>query len=194
MIFFGSEEVAQRVVRRSLDGADAVTPAVGQAAGEGPAVLHDARVVGVHGAHVVAAVGQCQRSPLPRSEVRRAEVVVARAAEGAHRVVVVLEGQRRLSAARLVVQSAHEGVAELPALDVVHGVAVDVHVGVLGIVSAILETGRTEAVAHLVGVHIPVGRDDGDVLRRTRVVFRCASVKVNAVSSCSSLAMVSTGS
>ena len=37
----GTEEVAQRVVGRTLDGTDTITPSIGKASGEGPAVFPD---------------------------------------------------------------------------------------------------------------------------------------------------------
>ena len=57
-------------------------------------------------------------------------------------------------------------------LKVVHRIAVDVHFIVLRVVGTVFETGRTEPVAHLVGIHVPVGRDDSDVLRSTLIILQ----------------------
>ena len=152
----GSHEVAQRIVACTLDSTDAVAPAICETTSYSPSVLHDARIVGVHGTGVVTAVGKSYRRPLSRSKAAGTEIVVARAAQGAHAVGVALEGQRCLAESRLVVQTAHKGVTELSAFHIVHGIAVDVHIVVLGIQRTVFEAYGRETVAHLVGINVAV--------------------------------------
>ena len=162
--FLRADKVGQGVVACPVDESDSLSPSISQAAGECPSVLHHAGVVGVHQSGVVVAVGTGNAGPLSCGEARRPEVVVVGSSHTRHGVVVVLEGQRRLLRACLVVESSHEGVAEFAAFGIVHGVAVDVHVVVLRSECAVLEAGRREPVSHLAGIDITVGRDDGDVL------------------------------
>ena len=164
-----AEEVGERVVEGALHIA-AVGPAVGDAGGPGPTLFVHARAVGIHGAERVVAVGGAQRELAALCHVRGAEVVVVAAAHAGHAERVVLEGERCVVSAGHVVDAAYERIAELARLHVVHRCPVDVDVVVFLIIGAVSEPHGREQVAHLAGIDVGVGVEDGHVLRHV-IIF-----------------------
>ena len=102
-----------------------------------------------HTTQRVVAVGTAQGDAAARCHVAGAEVVVVGTAHGCHREVVSLERKCVLHAASLLVQAAHERIAELAALHVVHLGAVDVDFVVLLIESTVAEAYRAEQISYL---------------------------------------------
>ena len=102
-----------------------------------------------HTTQRVVAVGTAEGDAAARSHVAGAEVVVVRAAHTSHREVVGLEGKCVFHATGLLVQTAHERIAELAALHVVHLGAVDVNLVVLLVESTVAEAYWAEQVAYL---------------------------------------------
>ena len=102
-----------------------------------------------HAANRIVAVGTAEGDAAARSHVAGAEVVVVRAAHTSHREVVGLEGKCVFHATGLLVQTAHERIAELAALHVVHLGAVDVDFVVLLVEGTVAETYWAEQISHL---------------------------------------------
>ena len=164
-----TEEVRQRVVERSFH-ISSVCPTVHHCCRICPSLVADSGVIGVSAAKGIVTVGSAQGHAMAYRLWRRPEIVVVWTAHGRHGETVVLERQCKFHVACLGVQSSNHGISELPGFGVVHRSTVDVDLVVLLIEGTIPEPDRTEQVAHLTGIQVAVGIDDGHVLRHV-IVF-----------------------
>ena len=150
-----AEEIRQCVVECTLY-ISLFSPAISEVGSHCPSPFVETGCVGVHRTHGVVAVRSAQSDAVSRRHTACAEVVVVASRCATHREVVSLERQRIVHVACLLVQTAHERIAELSALHIIGQHAIDIDIVVFLVKSTITETYRREQIAHFRCVNVRV--------------------------------------
>ena len=159
-----AEEIRQCVVECTLY-ISLFSPAISEVGSHCPSPFVEAGCVGVHRTHGVVAVRSAQSDAVSWRHTACAEVVVVASRCATHREGVSLERQRIVHVACLLVQTAHERIAELSALHIIGQHAIDIDIVVFLVKSTITETYRREQIARFRCVNVRVWVHDGDIIR-----------------------------